>query len=295
MGSTDSRKGTSQEIPKVTVLCGGSSNEREISILSGKNIFDVLKEEGVKTKLLVWDGNFEVLNEVTSPCFIALHGSPGEDGSVQRCFEKRGIKYTGSNAKSCELTYDKIITKEIFKKLGIKTPEWENKPREFPCVMKPRFGGSSLGIKLCFSKDDREHPKGYFYEKYIDGREISVSIVDVDGKPVVLPILEIIPSNTFYDYESKYNPRGAKLITPAPLTNFERHVIEEMSLKVYRELSLKDFARIDGIISKDGIYFLEVNSIPGMTQLSDLPASASAGGISLGKIALNAVLSALWR
>ena len=295
MGSTDSRKGTSQEIPKVTVLCGGSSNEREISILSGKNIFNVLKKEGVKTKLLVWNGNFKALNEVTSPCFIALHGSPGEDGSVQRYFEKRRIKYTGSNDKSCELTYDKIITKEIFEKLGIKTPKWKNKPRELPCVMKPQFGGSSLGIKLCFSKNDCEHQKGYFYEEYVDGREISVSIVDVDGKPVVLPILEIIPSNTFYDYKSKYNPRGAKLITPAPLTNFERRAIEKMSLKVYRELSLRDFARIDGIISKDGIYFLEVNSIPGMTQLSDLPASASAGRISLGKIALNAVLSALRR
>ena len=295
MGSTNSRKRTSQEISKVTVLCGGSSNERKISILTGKNVFNVLKEEGVKAKLFIWDGDFKILNEVTSPCFIALHGSPGEDGSVQRYFEKRGIKYTGSNAKSCELTYDKIITKEIFRKLGIKTPAWKNKPREFPCIMKPRFGGSSLGIKLCFSRSDCEHREGYFYEKYIDGREISVSIVDVDGKPVVLPILEIIPSNTFYDYESKYNLKGAKLISPAPLTNFERRAIEKMSLKVYRELSLRDFARIDGIISKDGIYFLEVNSIPGMTQLSDLPVSASAGRIPLGKIALNAMLSALRR
>lgn len=295
MGSTNGRKRTSQKIPRVTVLCGGNSNEREISILTGKNVFNVLKEKGVKVELFIWDGDFKTLNEVSSPCFIALHGSPGEDGRVQKYFERKRIKYTGSNPKSCELTYNKIKTKEVFTKLGIKTPKWGKEPQEFPCIVKPQFGGSSLGIKLYFSKDDCERQEGYFYEEYIDGREVSVSIVDIDKKTVVLPILEIIPSNTFYDYESKYNQRGAKLITPAPLTNFEKRTIEEMSLKVYKELSLRDFARIDGIISKNGVYFLEVNSIPGMTQLSDLPASANAGSISLGRIAMSAVWAALRR
>ncbi len=295
MGSTSGGRRTSQKIPKVTVLCGGSSDEKGISTLSGKNVFNSLKKEGVDAKLLVWNGDFKVLKEVKSPCFIALHGSPGEDGKVQRYFEKRGIKYTGSNSKSCDLTYDKIKTKEVFIKLGIKTPKWKNDPQKFPCIMKPRFGGSSLGVKMCFSKGNCKRRDGYFYEEYIDGREISVSIADINGKAVILPILEVIPSNTFYDYESKYNPNGSKLIAPAPLTNLETHKIKKMSLRVYMELPLRDFARIDGIISKNGIYFLEVNSIPGMTQLSDLPASASAGRISLGRIAVNAVLSALRR
>ncbi len=295
MGSTNSGKGTPQKIPEVTVLCGGSSNEREISILSGKNVSNVLKKDGIKNKLFVWNGDFKTLNKISSPCFIALHGSPGEDGSVQRYFDDRKVKYTGPGAECCELTYDKITTKEIFTKLGIKTPEWGKKPWRVPCVIKPRFGGSSLGVKLCFSMDDCEYQKEYFYEDYIDGREISVSIVDVNGKPIVLPILEIVPSNTFYDYASKYDPDGARLIAPAPLTNFEERTIKKKSLEVYRKLSLRDFARIDGIISKDGIYFLEVNSIPGMTRFSDLPKCARAEGISLGKIAFNAVVSAMRR
>ncbi len=297
MGTSLCRKRASEEIPPLIVLCGGNSEEREVSIASGKNVHDSLEYEGVNSKLFIWNGDFKSLETIYSPCFIALHGSPGEDGNVQKYFEARGIKYTGSGARSCELTFDKIKTKEFFLKIGIRTPKWwTKKPEYYPYVAKPRFGGSSMGIKLCFNEDEcRELNGDYFYEEYIDGREISVSIVELNGNITILPILEIIPSADFYDYNSKYKPNGAKLIAPAALTHEEKEQINKLSLKIFKNMKLRDFARIDGIIAKDEIYFFEVNSIPGMTPISDLTASARAAGISLGRIVLQAVKSACGR
>ncbi len=297
MGSSNSRKKTDRKISRVTVLCGGSSPERDVSILSGKNVQKILQNKNVETKLFVWNGTFEELEKVESPCFIALHGAPGEDGSVQRFFEKRGIKYTGSGPDACELTFDKMATKEFFIKNGFKTPAWWDKCEEFPCLLKPRFGGSSLGMKLCFTKKDCdvEREEEHFFEEYVDGREISISVVEVNGKIEVLPILEILPSNTFYDYESKYKINGAKLIAPAPLQKKEVENISNMAKKIYHKLGLRDFARIDGIISKDGVYLLEVNAIPGMTVFSDLPASAKAGRVFMDEIILSALESSLRR
>ncbi len=298
MGSTNCGKKSDGKIPTVTILCGGSSPERQISILSGKNVQKILKDKGVETELFIWSGDFEELKKVHSPCFIALHGSPGEDGSVQRYFEERGIKYTGSDPSACELSFDKISTKEFFLKNDLKTPKWWKKCEKVPCLLKPRFGGSSLGVKLFFTKRECSNVKAneeIFFEEYVDGREISISVVEIAGKVKVLPILEIIPSNTFYDYESKYKKGGAKLIAPAPLCKDEMESISNMARKIYHRLGLRDFARIDGIISKNGVYFLEVNSIPGMTVFSDLPASAKAGGVFMGEIILNALASSLRR
>ena len=298
MGAPHRRKGTSKKIQTVTILCGGNSEERKISILSGKNVHDSLKKKGIGSKLFIWDGNFESLKKIDDPvCFIALHGSPGENGKVQNYLEKLGIKYTGSKAESCELTYDKIKTKEFFLKIGVKTPKWwEKKPNHYPYMIKPRFGGSSIGTKLCFAKSDCQTSNNdCFYEEYIDGREISISIVEINGNVEMLPILEIIPAGDFYDYNSKYTSNGAKLIAPAALSKSEQTHITKLSLKIYKYMALRDFARIDGIISREEVYFLEVNSIPGMTPMSDLPASAKAGGYSLGEIALQAIKTACRR
>lgn len=296
MGTPYCRKRASEEVPAVIILCGGNSEEREVSITSGKNVYKSLKNEGVKSELFVWDGKFKSLERINSPCFIALHGSPGEDGSVQKYFDERGIKYTGAGCKSCEITYDKIKTKKLFTKMGIKTPRWwYERPNHFPYIAKSRFGGSSIGTKLCFYENGCELSNDYFYEEYINGREISVSIVELNGNITILPILEILPSGDFYDYDSKYKPDGAKLIAPAALTKKEQEQINKSALKIYKNMGLRDFARIDGIISKSEIYFLEVNSIPGMTPTSDLPASAKAAGLSLGKIVLQAVKSACRR
>ncbi len=295
MGSTNSRRKVERKIQEVTVLCGGTSNEREVSISSGENVKNILKSVGIKVKLVVWDGKKESLKEVTSPCVVMLHGEGGEDGKVQTYLEELGVKYTGSGPKSCEITFDKLETKKIFQKLGIKTPRTYNDNLEFPCVLKPRRGGSSIGTKICFRKDECVRNGNWIVEEYIDGREISVSVVELYSEIVVLPILEIIPTHTFYDYESKYSKRGAKLIAPAALTNQQKENIENSCKKVFSYLNMHDYARIDGIISRGEVYFLEVNAIPGMTKLSDLPASAKAGKFSMADILISAVESSLRR
>jgi|UniRef100_A0A7V3RD97 D-alanine-D-alanine ligase len=285
-----------REISKVVVLCGGTSPEREVSISSGKNIFNSLKNLKISSELFIWDGKLESLNFINDLCFISLHGSPGEDGSVQRYFESKGVIYTGSDSKSCELMMDKIKTKEHFKKIGVKTSDWSSKPEEFPCVFKPRFGGSSIGVKIFFSKDDLSlEAENGFFEKYLDGREITISILDTGSGPEILPILEIIPKGKFYDYDSKYLPDGSTLITPAPISLSEKKEIEEFSLKIYEEFNCKGFARIDGIISYEGIYFLEINAIPGMTLTSDLPASARAAGLCMDDVVKSILSSAMRR
>lgn len=295
MGSSNGGRQIKREIPDVTILCGGTSPEREVSISSGKNIFESLKKMNVKSTLFVWDGNFKMLESINSICFIMLHGSPGEDGSVQKFFESKGIIYTGSDSKSCEITIDKLKTKEHFESMNIKTPKWSLHPEEFPCVFKPRFGGSSIGVKIYFSPKEITEDKNGFYENYIDGREITISVLDIKGKPTVLPILEIIPRGKFYDYNSKYSPQGSTLIAPAPLNISEKTGIEKAALKIYEEIGCRGFARIDGIISNGEFYFLEINAIPGMTPTSDLPASAKAYGLSMEEVVLELLYSAMRR
>ncbi len=295
MGSTSSREKIKGKISKVIVLCGGTSPEREVSISSGKNVLKALENLGIKSEIMVWNGDFKALNAIDSMCLIMLHGSPGEDGSVQRFFEERNIPYTGSSSKSCEITIDKIKTKEYFQKLNLKTPKWSKAPISFPCVFKPRYGGSSIGVEIIFSESKMNTVEDGFYEEYIDGREITVSILDIDGNPTVLPILEIIPRGRFYDYESKYSPDGSKLITPAPLNFWEKNEIEKEALRVYKEIKCRGFARIDGIISNGEFYFLEVNAIPGMTPTSDLPASARAFGLEMEDVVAELLDSAMRR
>ncbi len=296
MGTGDSRKEIAREISNVLVLCGGSSPEREVSISSGKNILRALENLKIRSDLIVWDGNMNSLNTINSPCFIALHGSPGEDGTVQRYLESKDVLYTGSDSKSCEITIDKLKTKEYFKKIGAKTPEFYWKPEHFPCVFKPRFGGSSIDVKLCFSsKDTEEIRKDGFFEDYIDGREITISILETENGPVVLPILEIIPKGKFYDYNSKYSTNGSFLIAPSPLNKIEKKRIESFSMEIYKKVGCRGFARIDGIISNGEVYFLEINSIPGMTSTSDLPASAKACGLSMEDVVFYILRSAVRR
>ncbi len=297
MGSTEGGGRVTKEIPHVTVLCGGSSPEREVSISSGKNVHGSLVNLGIDSELFLWDGRIGSLNGIKSICFVALHGSPGEDGVVQRYFESRNVIYTGSDSKSCELAHDKIEMKRIFSEVDAETPKVMEKPDRFPCIFKPKTGGSSIGVRLCFSRKDcyDVSENGNFYEDYIDGREITVSVVDIDGLPTVLPVLEIIPKGKFYDYESKYAEGGASLIAPAPLTKGEFKAIRNAALNVYRELNCRDLARIDGIISNGKIYFLEVNPIPGMTPTSDLPASALAMGLSLDDVVLSVIRAAVRR
>ncbi|MGB9615369.1 MAG: ATP-grasp domain-containing protein, partial [Fervidobacterium sp.] len=157
-----------------------------------------------------------------------------------------------------------------------------------PCVVKPRKEGSSIGTHICFTEDEliaalSTELNNYgevIVQKYIKGREITVSIIDIDGLPTVLPILELRPKKLFYDYEAKYTDGMTEFIIPAEIDRQLTEKIEKASLAIYKSLGCRHFSRVDGIAKDNTFYFLEVNTLPGMTELSDLPMSAKAYGIS---------------
>ncbi len=276
---------------------GGLSREREISLRSGKRVSEALKKLGHQVMDVIVNEDF--LKSVwelkdLDAIFVMLHGYYGEDGTIQGVLEYLGVPYTGSGVQASSICFDKLRSYEILsgkvkipKYTIIKNPTRES-PFGFPCVIKPRREGSSIGVHIChdedelyeFSKKELEVYGEMILMEYVKGRELTVSIVEIDGRLTVLPILELVPKKEFYDFEAKYTPGMTEFILPAPLSDHEKEGIENVSLEIYEILGCSSFARIDGILKDGEFYFLEVNSIPGMTETSDLPASARAFGLS---------------
>ena len=286
---------------RVAVLYGGISREREISIRSGTRVYQALKELGHDVSLIdvnevflkrVWDlKEFDVI-------FPMLHGYFGEDGSVQGILEYLGVPYVGSGVQESSLCFDKLRSYQILEN-AVDVPRYavvkepvDESPFGFPCFIKPRKEGSSIGAHIChnerelldFSKRELEIYEDLLLMEYIRGREMTVSIIEVNGSKTVLPILELKPVNEFYDYESKYTKGLTEFILPAPIDEKVREKIEDQALSAYENLGCRSFARIDGILKGEIFYFLEANSIPGMTETSDLPASAEAFGYSFEEL-----------
>jgi D-alanine-D-alanine ligase len=232
--------------------------------------------------------------------FIALHGKYGEDGTIQGFLEILGIPYTGSDVLSSALAMDKLKSKQLFTLYEIPTPPWEiiEKDKalpklEFPLVIKPQRQGSSIGVTIVQSEEELSEAlqKAFQYdpiaiaEKYIKGRELSVPILDIDGSPSALPIVEIVPRGQFYDYYHKYTEGATQEIVPAPLEKTMEMKVKEIAISAYKALGCRNFARVDMRLSEDNEPFvLEVNTIPGLTPLSLLPLSAKAAGISFPQL-----------
>ncbi len=286
---------------KVAVLYGGVSREREVSLRGGKRVFEALKKLGYEATLI--DVNWDFLKNAWKlkgfdVIFPMLHGAFGEDGTVQGILEYLGVPYVGSGVQESAICFDKLRSYQILsgtvsipKYRVIHKPTSES-PFGFPCFIKPRREGSSIGAHICHDPDEllrySERELQSYSElllmEYLKGRELTISVVDVDGRIVVLPILELRPSKEFYDYEAKYTAGMTEFILPAPLDKSLEKIVIETTLTAYRSLGCQSFARIDGIL-KDGIFYvLEANSIPGMTETSDLPASARAGGYSFDEL-----------
>ncbi|WP_459774650.1 D-alanine--D-alanine ligase family protein [Aquifex pyrophilus] len=284
---------------------GGKSSEREISLKTGEAVAKALRELGheVYTFDLTPELPCKLLELKPDKVFIALHGRPGEDGTVQGMLEILGIPYTGSDTIASAVCIDKDFTKRILQREGIKTPKWEViYEREdlenlnwdtFPAVVKPAREGSSIGLKVVSSFDELKghveellkKTEKVMIEEFIKGRELTVGMLK--GEP--LPVIEIRPKKGVYDYESKYTKGMSEYVVIEDETLTEK--LHEISKKIYKVLSLKDFARIDFRLSEDGeIYFLEVNTIPGMTELSLLPMSAKAKGIDFREL-INIIIS----
>lgn len=227
--------------------------------------------------------------------FLALHGQCGEDGRVQAAFDLLGIPYTGSGYLGSALAMDKDLTKRLIAGLGVATPAWRRvdytgedidtltKDTPVPCVVKPVDSGSSIGVSIAMDREQlrRALEEGLRYggrcilEQYISGREIQVGILAGE----VLPSIEIIPREGFYDYENKYQPGAAEEICPAPISPEAEHAVGEAAKKVFDALNLKVYSRADFILDEGGTpWFLEINTLPGMTPTSLLPQEAAAAG-----------------
>ena len=305
------------ENKKIAVLSGGRSSEREVSLKSGKAVEAALKKKSLKVITLDSDENIaqNLKKERIDLAFIALHGKYGEDGTIQGLLELLNIPYTGSGVLASALALNKILAKKVFKAEGIPAPEvlgLGTRSSEFdhqllnirtqvPVVVKPVSQGSTLGVSIVKKevelkdalKKAFEYDEEVFVEKYIQGTEVTVSILGNEN-PQVLPLIEIIPESGFYDYEAKYIPGKSKHIIPPRLPKKYCQKASEMALKAHFSLGCQGFSRAEVIISPEGTpYILDLNTIPGMTEISLYPEAARAAGIEFGDLCLKLLELAL--
>ena len=279
---------------KVGVLYGGVSSEREVSIKTGKQISSVLDKDKYEVQEIMLNTKKDIFKcDGLDFVYIALHGSFGEDGKVQSILESMDIKYNGCDFFTSSICMNKFVVKNILSNFGIKMAkgfilnknkfDLLDKSLKFPVIVKPNSGGSSLGTYLSKDYDEMcmhinaafEYDDSLLVEEFIDGIEVSCGILNGEA----LPIFEIITSsdNKFFNYEAKYDNSTIERV--ANLSEDIENKIKEASLKCYNILSCKVYSRVDFII-KDGIpYFLEVNTLPGMTRESLFPKMAKSNGI----------------
>lgn len=328
---------------KIMVLMGGTSAERDVSLASGEAIVKGLKEaghqvlaidtskgyklpegetkflpNGVKTeppdvKSMQAEGKKMALQTIESfnpsdveLIFLALHGGQGEDGTIQALLELSGIPYTGSGVLASALAMDKAMSKKLFEREGILTPEWflvessdssdlskvlDNIKNsfDFPAVVKPNDQGSTVGLTVVSEGKDlakaMDEAKIYsdkvLIERYIPGRELTVGVLE----EAPLPVIEIVPEHGIYDYECKYTKGKSKYICPAELSSEKTKEIQEIGYRAFKALGCEGYARVDFRYGTDDkFYCLEVNTLPGMTATSLVPKAAKAFGIDFPKL-----------
>lgn len=254
--------------------------------------------------------------------FIALHGPFGEDGRMQGLFDLMGIPYTGSGCAASALAIDKIHSKALMNHVGVLVPDeilfthkdWAEDPDGltirvadalgFPCVIKNPVQGSSLGLAIPQNRDDFpgcvDDVLGFGYrimvERHVQGVEVTCGVLDLEeeGDAFALPVTEIRPvKSKYFDYHAKYTPDAAKEITPAEISNALRDRVQAISIRAHELIGCRGFSRSDMIISGEDIYWLEVNTIPGLTKTSLLPQAAEVAGVTFSELITKLVEAAL--
>jgi D-alanine-D-alanine ligase len=280
----------------IAVLMGGPGSERPVSLASGAGVAAALRSLGAEVfEVDVRDAGFVVPAGVEI-AFNVVHGTFGEDGQLQRLLEGRGIRYTGEGVTGSELAIDKIATKRRLVEHGVPTPRFEvlrggERPSlPLPFVLKAPKEGSSVGVYIVRDAAEVEarlaEVRGYadeiLVEAYVAGRELTVGVLGERA----LPVVEIRPKEGFYDFQNKYpflNPQaaGADHWCPAPLDEEVTRRVQQVGLAAHRALGLEVYSRVDILLdAADAPVVLEINTIPGMTQVSLLPEAAAAAGIS---------------
>jgi D-alanine-D-alanine ligase len=289
---------------KVVVIAGGISSEREISLRSGRGCFAALNRLGYNVSLLDLESGDQIMklhrSEAIDVAFLCTHGAYGEDGKLQGILEWRNIAYTGSKVLASALCMNKYYTRMILQSHNIEVAPGQllrdvNKDVvKYPVMVKPLESGSSIGISKINSSAELEvliakhhdTASNWLVEQFIPGREVTVGLIEIKGELRVLPILELRSKNEIYDLEAKYTKGMTEFIIPAPLDKDLQSKIESIALRSFRAMNCSGFARVDMIISEKtgNPVVLELNTLPGMTETSDLPAQAKAAGIEYDEL-----------
>ncbi len=294
---------------RVVVLLGGPSAEREVSLRSGAAVARTLTVLGHQvTEFDPLPGN-PLPSSPVDVAFLALHGTYGEDGAVQAELDERGIPYTGCDAASSRIAFDKVLTKQRLLAHGVPTPAflvatsadtpwpqgWEP-----PMVLKPVRQGSSVGLQFLRDAVDwpaalaacLQHDSEALVEEQVLGREVTVGILE----RAALPLVEVRPRAGAYDYRNKYTPGATEYLCPAPFSEDATRRIQGVALAAFEAVGGRDYGRIDVMVREDGApYVLEVNTLPGMTETSLLPKAAAAAGLSFPDLCQRMLVLALAR
>lgn len=319
----------------IAIIMGGYSSEVDISLTSGnvvyqnisKEIYNIYKVHILKNKWVLVNDNQQEhpINKhdfsaeingakIIFDCvFNAIHGTPGEDGTILAYFDLIGLKHTSAPFYQMALTFNKRDCLSVVKQYGIKTATsyFLNKGDEInvekiiskvglPCFVKPNNAGSSFGISKAKTTEEMipaiekafNEDSEILIESFLDGREITIGVFVFKGEIKVLPITEIITENDFFDYEAKYLGKSEE-ITPAQISDELHKKLESVAIKTYKALNMSGFSRSEYIIVNGEPHFLEMNTVPGLTTESLIPQQAAAAGISLPELFHNAIETAL--
>ena len=306
--------GTEPHALRAVVLAGGLAFEREVSLSSGTQVWEELVRAGVDAELR--DADADLLPGLAAApadaVFIALHGATGEDGALRAVLDLAGVPYVGSPAAACRVAWDKPAAKSVIRSAGLTTPDWVALPhttfRELgagavldlivarlglPLMIKPASGGSALGAQKisrveelpaamvsCFAYGDT-----VLVERFVDGVELAVSVIDLGEGPEALPPVEIVPQSGVFDYTARYTPGLTEYHVPARITEDVAARAAAVAVQVHEALGLTDLSRTDAIVTPDGqVHFLEVNVSPGLTETSMFPMAVESAGYELGEV-----------
>ena len=308
---------------KIVVLSGGTSEEKDVSKISANEISNALNSIGFDA-VKVDPGDFYTPEYSVSPnlslireikthnpllVFNGLHGGCGENGMLQALLEMEKIPFTGSGYKSCAVAMDKELSNLIAEKANLKIPETIilnstdcnlkqiTDKLGLPFVVKPVSSGSSFGISIVKEEKDIPEALNYAFEydnrvmlqEFIEGKEITVTILD----DIPLPVVEIRPFDGWYDYKNKYTKGKTEYIVPAEINDRESHIVQEQALRIFKLMQCSGYARVDFRYDGINFYFLEVNTLPGMTPLSLTPMAAQNVGLTFPDLLLNIIDSTL--